>query len=105
MNITKINYFRNQLDIAVKNRMPEKADYYRRRISEIYKTSEANQVLPNTKFKGSSTEMLQKAIKIWNVKYHTAAAKHAFLVGKGIPEEIILQALTYMGNGKMLSDI
>lgn len=107
MNINKVSYFQQLLNKAVQSKMPEKADYYRRRLKEIDNepSSQRNSMInltPSTKLEG---EMLQGSIKVWNIKNHSAATRHAFLANKGIPEYIIFQALEYVGHGKKISDI
>lgn len=103
--MTKLQYFQDQLNKAVKSNLPEKAGYYRRRVTEVTQNSEGSQPVGNTKCTETNAEMLQKAIKVWNVRSHSASTRHAFLAGKGIPEAIIFQALSFIGSGKLLSDM
>lgn len=103
--MTTSSYFQEQLNKAVKSNLPEKADYYRRRITEVTRNNEGNKPIGFVKCSDTPAEMLQKAIKVWNVRSHSASTRHAFLAGKGIPEAIIFQALSFIGNGKLLSDL
>lgn len=103
--MTNLQYFQSQLAKAVQSNSSEKAGYYRRRITELSKSGKGSQVMLSTKCLDTAPEMLQKAIKVWNVRSHDASTRHAFLASKGIPEFIIFQALTYVGHGKLISDL
>lgn len=98
MRLPKDEYFKLRYEQAVEAGLTKKAAYYERRLKEL-KQPAKKQAAPE---EDSREEMLRKSIKVWNAPKGTCQQKHAFLESKGVPHEIILEALNVASNGALL---
>lgn len=100
--MTKNQYFQEQMS---RTKSENLRNYYQRRVVELNKQNTGQGMMKITKSDMTTDEMKERAIAIWNTKGHSVATKHIFLACKGIPEQIILDSLTYMGSGKMIAEV
>ena len=106
--MTKNQYFQEQM---TKSKSENLRNYYQRRVVELNKQGIGQEQVKISRLDMTSCldmtsdEMKERAIAIWNTKGHSAATKHLFLVSKGIPEQIILESISFIGDGKMIADI
>lgn len=100
--MTKNQYFQEQM---TRTKSENLRNYYQRRVAELNKQGSSQEQVKISRSDMTTDEMKERAIAIWNTKGHSAATKHLFLASKGIPEQVILDSISFMGAGKMIADI
>lgn len=96
--LPKDEYFKLRMKQATEAGLKKKAAYYERRLKEL--TGSKSEPVPVEEM--SREDLLRKSVKVWNAPQGTAQQKHAFLEEKGVPHEIILEALNIASNGALL---